>query len=154
MKFKVLKGTPLFDKLTNLKKEIDAANNAARDLVKELGYENYCKSLFDVAGGISAIIIPEGKPAGWRFSFNDRQPAHAYFPSSIKANKELLERIKKLPIVSTQKLNSLINYGSPFSTPGISWRKNYILISTRNEYKPVKDMVEILESEYKKLESK
>ena len=52
MKFKVLKGTELFNKLSDLEKEMKRCNSLAFDLIKELGYTEMRGKFNTLAGGI------------------------------------------------------------------------------------------------------
>ncbi len=162
MKFKVLKGTPLFKQLTAVKKEMVRCNDAAYEIIKEFGCTQMRGKFGVIAGGISGIIFQNGKkpPEGWRYtgeSFNEYMPK-----KNVSANKELNKRIKELPIVEYDALNDPLNFdwhdndGSRKVSfhPGIKWKNNYILIDVSKHYpryKPQEGMIEILESEYNKL---
>jgi len=156
MKFKVLKGSDLYKKLDAVRKRIAECNNAALDLVNKLGYKKLRGKTSVLAGGISSIEILGGKPEGWRDNYWGVR--NEYFPKKNKANKELLASIDALPIVEYDELNNILNFNWHASEtrhisfhPGIYWRKKEILISVSenyNNYKPVKGMIEILESEF------
>jgi hypothetical protein len=165
MKFKVLKGTKLFDILDKIGDDCMVATREARKIVEELGFEKWRQQTFCLAGGISAFHAPKGKPDGYVYAYSNRDRT-AVLPKKIKSNKELLERIEKLPEVKYEALNKPLNYdgfksdkfnerGAKYISmaPGIVWRKNYILLDMHDyiDYKPVKDMIEITTSEYKKL---
>lgn len=162
MKFKVLKGTPLFDKLNSLGEEMTEYNKAAFDLVKKLGYTRMRGKSNVLAGGISSIEIKGGKPVGWRNAYSGVRDE--YFPAKLKANKMLLAEIDALPVVEYDDLNKILNFDWRTSSsrnisfhPGIHWGKKEILIDVSRHYtsyKPVKGMIEILESEYMKLVKK
>lgn len=66
MKFKVQKGTPLFEKLWEVQNKIQAAKESAVDFLKEKGLDSdeYYKKPYVMAGGIGAVSFPE-KPDGW-----------------------------------------------------------------------------------------
>lgn len=161
MKFKVVKGTKLFDQLVDVQKEIRRVNGEARKLVESLGYKKYWPSS-ELAGGIVAIHCPTGKPEGWAVFWKDEK--HCYMPAkNKKENKELWAKINALPVLEYSYLNDLLDY-KPLTHrtdnrvsfgPGIQWEKDYVLLEFADyvaaKYKPVKDMIEILESEYVKL---
>lgn len=159
MKFKVLKGTPLFDKLSNARKEMRRCNKAALALIKELGYESGRRKGHCLSGGISCFKINGEKPKGWR------KQSDGYFPSPIKKNAEVLAKIAALPIAEYSLINEPLNYrwndqeleaGNTFQfCPGVCWKNDYILIhiGELNRYAPVADMIEILDSEFKALSS-
>lgn len=159
MKFKILKGTPLFDKLIDVKTKIRDCNAAAFALVKEMGYERMRGKEMVLAGGISSIEIKGGKPDGWRVAFAEKTKDE-YFPSKLKQNKEILSKISALPVVGYEELNDILDYdfhkheGKRLSFhPAVIWKEDFILVSVAEYmyYQPAKDMVEILESEYMKL---
>lgn len=172
MKFKVLKGTDLFAKLSDIKNQMLLADQEALELMNSIKLEGivlegYSRPSHGIAGGIRAFccdryLRKENLPSGWMLM--ERSLSKWIFPKSgDKNNKDLLERIKKLPIVSSNELKELLNYGNyafavhngmGISTvPGVQWGDKYILLSTPDgiDYKPVKDMVEILVSEFDKL---
>lgn len=170
MKFKVLKGTELFEKLSALGDNIKECDNKSFELAKELGFKNCYGKSFLLAGGLYGLIPIDGKtkPEGYAWAFNDRT-GNAVMPiKNRKANKEIIDKIDSLPTVEYDELNNLVNYhralsnkpnetgGTRFSFhPAINWTKEFILIdvpvSNGRKYRPAKDMVEILESEYQKL---
>lgn len=167
MKFKIMKGTPLFDKLREVGDKMKAANKEAYALCTELGFKQMRPESMVLAGGISSLYA-KTKPEGYAFAFNPSKSPNDFFPKRNKANKEIIERIKALPKVEHEELNNPIKYDGWKSNkynergsgkhvslhPGISWHKNFILISVAEyiDYKPVKDMIEITVTEYKKLE--
>lgn len=158
MKFKVLKGTDLFKKLDDFRKEMVRCNKLAFDIVEELGYKQMRGKYNTIAGGISSIVIDGTPPANWK-----QVGYKEYFPMKRKVNKELLDRIAKLPVVDGDDLNKILKY-NPFNRkdpddrrmsfhPGINWGDAYILIdvSNGNNYKQLPDMIEILDSEFSTL---
>jgi hypothetical protein len=166
MKFKVLKGTKLFDELNKVQEELAAAHRASKVIVKELGFKEWHKQSFCLGGGISAFRS-KTKPDGYAFAYADRD-REAIFPKKTKANKEILERIKNLPIIDYDRLNKLIKFDWRKSmkgngkgglhtsfAPGIAWRKEAVVLDIDeaydDTYKPIKDMIEITTSEFKKL---
>lgn len=158
MKFKILKATKLFKLLIELQNEMKRCNKLAYDITESLGYKSMRGKFGTLAGGISSIVIEDKKPNNWR---KCNTGSKEYFPMKRKANEDLLNKISALPVVEYDDLNKLVKF-DPFDRegrhinfhPGISWHKNYVLISISDyytRYKPVKDMIEILESEYNKL---
>jgi len=159
MKFKVKKGTKLFKKLDEIGIKCRNADKAAGKLAEELKCKNWARSSFVLAGGIRAFQFKE-KPENWKTVENTYD---CFYPKICKQNKELLDKISKLPIVKIEELNDIVGFKSQFhgnrfyKTVGISWvNKNFILIDVYEEceYKPKKDMIEITFSEYKKLNKK
>jgi hypothetical protein len=159
MKFKILKGTVLFEKFIALINEINRCDDAALALMKELGGIHIRGEHGNLGGGIGSIKMPE-KPKDWGNSYVDGE----YMPiKNRKANKEVLEKLAALPIVKDHALNSLINYnwkdheGRRLNfTPEVNWRKDHILIAIGEQYpryKAVEDMVEITTTEFNTLKA-
>lgn len=162
MKFKVLKGTQLFDALTAVNKRMYEAKAEADKLVESLSIniEDTATKGYNLAGGIDAFHCPDGTPEGWKSVGESYQKL--YYPK-VKGNTKLLEQIAHLPIVKYDDINILIDfhpsgYTSPAGLvwskgPGIVWAENYVLIETSEgfPYKPVKDMIEITVSEFEAL---
>lgn len=164
MKYKILKGTDSFKQLTLLQQKINAANDKSKELVNELGAKEFCYSSnwYVLAGGLAGIRFPE-KPIGWKRVFKDHY-RDMYFPQrNLVANKELLEKIKNLPLVETDELNKIVGFEEQsypkngksihVIAPVISFRDEHILMSINENliYKPLPDMIEITTSEYKAL---
>lgn len=153
MKFKVLKGTKLHAELGKLWEEMCAANKAANDLINRLGYDSYRPSGLCIAGGISSVYVPSGKPKGWKNAFKDHQPDE-YMPSFKGETKELADEIKNLPVVYPRNLNELVGWGTEgFSHPAFLYDEEMALIdfsglSRMDRFSKKKDMIEILSSEY------
>lgn len=173
MKFKVLKGTELFDKFQALQTKMKLCNKASFNLIEELGFKEAYGKSFVLSGGFYGLIPIDGKtkPDGYSWAFNDRQ-GNAVMPSkNLKKNKEILDKIKNLPVVEYSELNKLVTYKDEMSKrpsgkgngtsinfcPEVHWKEKFILIDIPDysgKYKPPKDMIEILESEYQKLSKK
>lgn len=159
MKFKILKGTETFNKLSDFEKEIKRVNKIAIDLSKELGGDEKGTHLgysFELAGGISGIKMPL-KPEGWKDASKNH---HNYFyPKINKSNKDVLDKINALPILKYKDLNDIVGFSFQshgmtwFNCPGIYWGKEYILMDVNDQcnFCPNEDMIEILGSEYIKL---
>jgi len=179
MKFKVLKGTDLFNDFINLDKRLKDANKARKALANKIKLPGFkitgtSSSSRYAAGSINAFQVDkyisnkDQLPAGWKAM--ERLSTNWIFPKSEKSNKELLKSIYDLPTVDRSDVNDIIKFAgmyqdNSFSGSGIrfingyalSIQKDYILIDTDNtgtQYKPLKDMIEILDSEYEKLKPK
>lgn len=162
MYWKVLKGTELFDKLDHIRMGVIAAQNCAWDLAKKQGAESVRGDMFILAGGISGMHFPNGKPSGYKKVYSSHF-TDCYMPSDIKKNDKLLAEIKALPRIEYTALNDVLKYKKSdviFSDnrmvfyPRTMFQKKEMLISLPDYvtgYKPVKDMIEITVSEYNKL---
>lgn len=161
MKYKILKGTKLFDSLATIKKQMDAGDKAAQALVKEVCAESYAKSSAGLAGGIRAFYFKDGEkvPDGWKKM--EKGATNWFFPKSSKwANDDILKKIAELPVVKPDALIKLLQFSAQVyaetdaliwvSSPKVIWRKTYILVAIPEQftYVPVKDMQEITVSEY------
>lgn len=150
MKFKVLKGTELFNKLSALDEEVNRCVRASQNLVESLGYKQFRPAYWTINGGISSIIIPGGKPAGWKNAHKDY--TGEYMPAKNKGNKELLDKIAALPVVTYGSLNSLVGLDTPWGHPGFSVYDDYALINfSEKQIKSLtstSDMIEITHSEW------
>lgn len=159
MKFKILKGTETFEKLTALAEEIKRVEIAADDLVRSVGGKTHCRSNFYLAGGVAAVVFDK-QPEGWKKVGDD-----GHYMPKVK-NKELSERFKALPTLSLQLIQDITGYPSGeigenkdgqlvrFGVPGIAWNDEYVLFnasSTAPWTPPNADFIEILESEYIRL---
>lgn len=148
----------LFKAMGKLRANLQHCHNLALDEVEKLGGQGYVSSEgFKVlGGGVDAIHFPEGKPVGFKNYDKDR---NIYMPT-VK-NKQVKERLAKLPVVLNSELNDILNYKEQtykgtnvFSFhPSFCQRGDIFLISVdeRAEYTPVEGMVEITVSEYKRL---
>lgn len=172
MKFKVVKGSVLFEKMSALWDKIIKCDAEAANLAKELGFNQYCKGSFVLAGGLYGLIPKDGvKPEKYSWAFSDRQ-YNAVMPSRrYKINAEILDRIEKLPVVEYSEYNSLVGYDKDMSSrpasgsavrfnpaPALQYCVDYFLINIPvhgdSVYEPVDGMIEILESEYNSLSKK
>ncbi|HQV53974.1 MAG TPA: hypothetical protein PLX17_00585 [Chitinophagaceae bacterium] len=163
MKFKILKGTELYNQLVALRKKIDHVQSESAKLAKEFGGGEVATSGRNLAGGIDAVEFKE-KPEGWKVVGETWQKL--FYPKSDKSNKEIHEKIQALPVVKFEELNSLVKFDIQGATSGrglafvksvaCAWGKGYVLIEVHEncKYTPVEGMIEILESEYKKLMDK
>jgi len=163
MKFKINKGTELFEKFQQLKQDIQRVNKEATKLVESFGYTRYCIAPHCLAGGIGAIEIlsvPLNDRKKWvRVS---KQNSQLWMPRQNRENAELIDEIKRLPKLDYAELNDLIGFKAGATNsfgwathPGVIWRDEYILIEMADGqiYEPCDGMVEILTSEYQRLKN-
>lgn len=163
MKFKINKGTELFEKFQQLKQDINEVDQKATELVKSIGHSNHCRAPHYLAGGIGAIEIKG-------MSLKDRkgwvrvtkQDINLWMPRNNKENAELIGKIKALPKLDYAALNDLIGFKAGATNslgwathPGVIWRDEYILIEMTDGqiYEPCEGMEEILTSEYQRLKN-
>jgi hypothetical protein len=160
MYYKTLKGSDTYKNFDKLQQDIMAVTKAAFALVEELGYESYIDKRMACAGGISGIQIAE-KPKGWKRVYQKHYD-DVYFPSDIKANKELLAKIEALPYVNFTQLNDCVGYkeqtlGTTWMYKiGCSWHDDYVLFTVNDKarFTPPADCTEITVTEYNKLSEK
>lgn len=170
MYFKIDKKSDLFKALKKLQKDMHDARMKAFNLAEELGFSQIRRSNYpmSIAGGISSFYCEKGKkPDNFAYTYGPSSP-NDIFPKRIKSNKDILNKIKELPIIDCSRLNDLINYhwlehkypnkngsGSHILfAPSVNWNKGNILISFPDyvtKYKPVTGMIEITFSEFQKL---
>lgn len=159
MKYKILQDSPLFDKLKALQKRMTNVKRQAEKVAKSFnGTGRFCGHIHALAGGISAIEFDE-KPEGWKAVGESWQ--RLYYPKVI--NKEANKLIAPLPLMDYDELNKLVNFksGAYTNAGGIFWIKcpeinfypTYTLINIPDgvSYTPVDHMIEILDSEFQKL---
>ena len=152
-KYKVLPGTELFQKLQEFFKLKEEAEDAACELIKELGAEEF-RPRPGGFGGISSIYFESNpNPKIWKNSGIGR---NEYMPKcSTKGGKEIDDKIAKLPSFGYRKLTDLISdEKSPFWCPAVITTESCFLIDVPDNHiqrlnSP--DMVEILASEYFRL---
>lgn len=162
MKYKIKKGTETFKKLVILQQHIKEVESEAFKIVESLGATKYCKAFNKLAGGISAIRL-EKKPEG--FKNVDKDWRMLFYPKA--SNKKVCKEIESLPTIKYDELNNIIGFEAPqtvscergigwVNTVGLIFGKDFMLLDVENGcvFKPNKDTIEILESEYQKLKSK
>lgn len=159
MFYKISVGTPLFDRLLKFREKMSKCNDAAFKLVKELGYTEF-RLNGHIAGGISMIKIEGKAPKNWE---RVSKKIRAYMPKRIIENKELWDKINKLPLVEPNDLNKILKYEGDYVNnetnqislfPAAMWNTKYVLVKIPewvHGYKPVKGMTEITVTEYTKL---
>lgn len=153
MKYKVNKGTELFDKLVAFQSKMTEVNNKALELCKELGGKRFSVN-GEIAGGISSIEFDE-QPKGWRKT----SLKGFYQPSDFKKNKEVIDKMRSLPRLSFKDFNEIVGYELQFvgnmicTMPQVFWKKDFVLLSFNEaaKYTPVEDMEEITVSEFNSL---
>ena len=162
MKFKILPGSELFDKMKALEKQINDADNLAKDACKKLGGKQLATSGRYLGGGIEAIQFEETPDANLWSKVNKY---HSLYRPKVR-NKEAWAIIQQLPILQSSDLNSILNfndqtvsYGDSLifcSRPGVFFGEKYFLVNISDgcKYTPVEGMVEILDSEYQQLNKK
>lgn len=163
MKYKVLKGTDLFDKLWSIQKKMQSCQDEAQKIVNTIPEaDGSSKRSHCLAGGIAAFHFKKGwtnAPDGWRKM--EKGWTQWFMPkSSDKKNKELLKKISELPVLGYEIINDLLNFHfyvteelQVWHCPIVEWRSKYVLIEVPNDkkYKPLDGMIEIMDSEYIKL---
>lgn len=165
MKFKILKGTALYNDLLALQGRINDANKAAKALSVKYGAYGYAGGR-GVGGGIRALCYRE-KPEGFKLV---QHPDYYYPKVSLKVNRGLVDEIAALPVVHNSDLNALLGFASGMTideatggfrhtmSPGIRWDEmalDFALVDTgAGTCKPHQDLIEILESEYLALQGK
>jgi len=163
MKYKVVKGTKLFDELWSIQKQMQSCHDEVKKIADTIPEaDGFSKRSHCLAGGIAAFHFKEysmGAPDGWRKMEKGFTPW--FMPkSSDKRNKELLSRISKLPVIDYEAINDLLGFNFHITgemqiwyAPIVEWRKKYVLIEMPSDrkYKPKDGMIEILDSEFIKL---
>jgi hypothetical protein len=162
MKYKILKGTELFDKLSEFQNRRKVVRGLADDLAVSFGGIAAATNGRNLSGGIDAVdfddIIPDKNE--WRKVGNRWQSF--YYPKA--KNKAALNLISQLPVIKFDELNDIVGFkgGQTVSdVNGIAWvksvglhaHKDFILLETAEgtKYTPHKDAIEILGSEFDKL---
>lgn len=165
MKYKILKGTETFQKIEELSAKMKAATTAAFDLAKELGGDEIgthigLGSTDNLAGGMTGIKMDK-QPENWGKAAKKHYTGF-YYPMRRIANKDILAKWEALPVIDRSEFNDIIGFKAQFGDckyfpgVGVEWHKDYILIDCHDEakFKPNKDTIEILGSEYNKLKHK
>jgi hypothetical protein len=167
MKFKILKGNPLFDGLAEIREQIKVAYIANKALAAEYGSDGVASHNHYLAGGIKAFHFQSGELPFPNWKPMERGYTNWYMPKSPKNKRDPLHevwaKINALPKVDDKGLQELLQYSiglsgdgnaiSIFSRPGVSWHEDYILVKFPDgaNYKPVEHMIEITDSEFKEL---
>lgn len=158
MKFKVEKGTETYDKFEELFERIDKYDDEAIEMRNSLGFKKHCLHQENVGGGIYGIFSSE-KIEGFK-----KHPRHHSLWIPKIANKEIIEKFKSLPVVTRDEYNDVIGFEQQFV--GLTLYRTYglkksevedcylITMGENVEFKPSKDLIEIVGSEYKRLSEK
>jgi len=156
MKYKILKGTETFDKLSALAEEIKRVEITADDLVRSVGGKTHYRSNYYLAGGVSGVVFDK-QPEGWK-----KLSQEGHYMPKVK-NKELADRFKALPTLGLKLIQDITGYPSGeigenkdgqlvrFGVPGLVWEDEYVLFNASSSAPwtpPNADFIEILESEY------
>src|ERR1035437_3660461 len=162
MKYKVLKGTALFDKLIAIVDQINKCNQAALDLALSQGAVGLATLGNNRGGGIDAFRFKEEPDMLLWKQMDKHRYRDLYSPRANKKNNDLFSQIQALPRIGYPEYNAVIGYESQWI--GISLHQSYglfqdddfflIELSDEVNYTPVADMTEILSSEYKTLKEK
>jgi len=156
MYFKILPGTKAFNRIQKVRNCQIIARDMAIEIVKEVGAKTWLLPYDSIGGGIAAFQMDKC-PDGWKRA-GGSDIKNGYFPKASPQNKELLARIKALPTIKLSDYANALNYepqsrGRELSLcPGIQFKNKFLLIDALVEnYKPLPGMIEITESEYRKL---
>jgi len=157
MRFKVIQESTTFKKLRELETKISEVKKQANKLCKKLGGKSIATTGRNAAGGIDAIefLKNPGKdkwnPVGEKYS-------NLYAPKA--ANTEIIKQFSELPVVKFEELNSIVGFTPEYigingsmahvKCIGVMFCEKEILIKSEenSKFKPSKDLIEILESEY------
>ena len=153
--FKIAKGTQTYKNLEDMFQKIEEGNAAAKNLALELGSPDgttlYLNSY--ATGGTIGVKMNE-QPPGWKKVY---RYTGFYFPKQIKANHDIIKRIRELPHISRLSLSNVVGYNSQFGAPGIQQSGDHFTVemtvgSTKESFygecTPTSDMVEITGFEY------
>lgn len=157
MRFKVIQESTTFKKLREIETKISEVKKKANKLCKKLGGLSVATTGRNAAGGIDAIEFvthpgkDKWKPVGKSY---DR----LYSPKAN--NTEVIKQFSELPVVSFEELNKIVGFIPEYvgmndgiahvKCIGIMFCEKEILLKSEenSKFKPSKDLIEILESEY------
>lgn len=159
MKYKILKGTELFDKLSDLNKEIIDAKKKIREYVLSIGGTDFGTNTTYNLVSLDAVKFNE-KPEGWRAV----GPSWQRFYQPKSGNKKAWDAINALPGVDIKRLNEIVGYDQFVGRdlviahrPGVYFGTDEVLIEVAEEmewYSPLSGMVEISVTEFNEIKSK
>lgn len=169
MKYKIYKGTNLYDAMVNLWEKRQECIKEADNLGKQIGATHIYTNGRNAAGGIDAFRFEQGKEPPkelWmqQDRHNNRQLFYPRYGKKYKGNNELHEKIKALPVLTFDEVNYVIDFKTQFkpTNSGIFHIKSYgykigdefvlIEISEYADYVSKPDMIEITVTEFKELE--
>jgi hypothetical protein len=156
MKYKILKGTALFEALAALEKRRKEMIAQIRQVVvTEMGFHDFAFRS-DYLAGCQAVQVEGEKPDGWK-KIGGKFDRY-YWP--LASNKAALEKLNALPSMPCKELNDIVKFGfqvtgslNVYDRPGWVQGEEYALINVGEDckYTPLPDMIEIKASEFKKL---
>jgi len=154
MYYKLEPGNETYEKLKDTVEKCKAIDAEAKEVAKELGFSAHGKQLGVMAGGISCMESAE-KPEGYKTVGKAWQ--NLIYPKA--SQKEALEKINALPVMTYDEFNDSIGFRMQFI--GLTQYKSFgvmkldgmfiIEVADACTYNPAEGMVEILASEYKSL---
>lgn len=154
--YKILIGTETYNRIDALIQRIEQAYQASHQLAVELGSPNgfILQDSTYAAGGVMAIKM-KTQPAGWKKVLPKRFPGY-FFPKAIKANREVLTKIRALPTVARIELSRMVGYHSHLGAPGLRAGDDVYLVVMPDGFStvepdPTPDMIEVTGFEYLKL---
>lgn len=154
--YKILIGTETYNQIDALIQRVEQAYQESHQLAVDLGSPTgfILQDSTYAAGGVMAIKM-ETQPVGWKKVFPKRFPGY-FFPKAIKANHEVLRKIRTLPAVARIELSRLVGYHSHLGAPGLRKADNMYLVHMPDGFNnfnpiPTPDMVEITGFEYLQL---
>ncbi|HET8886818.1 MAG TPA: hypothetical protein VFM70_10755 [Salinimicrobium sp.] len=152
MKFKVLRSSETGNKISIVEKKANEANEAARQLSKEIGFDRWRGGYWCAFGGVSCVMFKNNPPNPklWK------KQEDGFFPKkNSKDGKELAEKFENLPSVGYDELNKTIDFdGAPWKHIGINFNNDKFfgfVVGDDWDYEPNEDCEEITVSEYKRL---
>lgn len=167
MKYIIRKGTPLFKALGAVNEKMKKADRAAMALARKWMGVAYAKNRFELAGGIDAIMIPEGiQVQGFRRV--EGSGGYWYALRRTKGNKVAQKLINDLPTVNYDELNKLLKFPEMHMSntadsfivqycPEVFFGSAFHIVAIPEDltdYKPMAGMEEIPVSKYLSLKAK
>lgn len=154
--YKIAIGTETYNRIDALIQRIEEAYQVSHQLAVDLGSPDgfILQDSTYVAGGVMAIKM-ETQPAGWKKVLPKRFPGY-FFPKAIKANYEVLRKIRTLPAVARIELSRLVGFHSNLAAPGLRAGDDVYLVMMPDGFadvnlEPTHDMIEITGFEYLQL---
>lgn len=120
--FEIRKETEMYNNVLQLFRKIRDVKTTAKLLAEELGGTDFCNRSHKLAGGISAIEFPTGKPSAEWKQVGEKSD-NLFYPKAKAKKIEI--RILSLPTVEYDELCSLIMFKRPQSfvteAGGLAW---------------------------------
>lgn len=156
MKYKVLKGTATFEKLTALNEKLKACHEAMVPIFNEFKASQYIplKDNAIAFGGFAGLIFKKSPPPHWA---KVKGTKNAWYPKKWAVNQQIIDRIEKLPTVSLQEYNEAIGLTDPepeiqFNRYGFTYlEEQELFLIECSSMKVSEELIEILESEFMNL---